>query len=63
MKLMLLLFTLFTVQGFWGDMMDDYYTHRRQGVNWMRLKALMGISEKVGPFPGRCKEWPPKINL
>ncbi|BCX46310.1 arylsulfatase [Haloferula helveola] len=23
--------------GFLGDMMDDYYTHRRGGVNWMRL--------------------------
>lgn len=23
-------------KGFLGDMMDDYYTHRRQGVNWMR---------------------------
>ncbi len=22
--------------GFLGDMMDDYYTHRRQGINWMR---------------------------
>jgi arylsulfatase A-like enzyme len=24
-------------KGFLGDMMDDYYHHRRQGVNWMRL--------------------------
>ena len=24
-------------KGFLGDMMDDYYTHRRDGVNWMRL--------------------------
>ena len=23
--------------GFLADMMDDYYTHRRGGVNWMRL--------------------------
>lgn len=23
-------------KGFVGDMMDDYYTHRRAGVNWMR---------------------------
>ena len=23
--------------GFLADMMDDYYTHRRMGVNWMRL--------------------------
>ncbi|GGK27380.1 N-acetylgalactosamine-6-sulfatase [Yeosuana aromativorans] len=23
-------------KGFLGDMMDDYYTHRRAGVNWMR---------------------------
>ena len=23
-------------KGFLGDMMDDYYTHRRDGVNWMR---------------------------
>ena len=23
-------------KGFLGDMMDDYYTHRRGGVNWMR---------------------------
>jgi len=23
--------------GFLGDMMDDYYTHLREGVNWMRL--------------------------
>ena len=23
--------------GFLADMMDDYYTHRRSGVNWMRL--------------------------
>jgi arylsulfatase A-like enzyme len=23
--------------GFLGDMMDDYYTHLRYGVNWMRL--------------------------
>ncbi|MFN3191291.1 MAG: sulfatase [Aureliella sp.] len=23
--------------GFLGDMMDDYYTHRRGGENWMRL--------------------------
>lgn len=22
--------------GFLGDMMDDYYTHRRGGINWMR---------------------------
>ena len=26
-------------KGFLGDMMDDYYTHRRQGVNWMRLNT------------------------
>ena len=25
--------------GFLGDMMDDYYTHRRQGQNYMRLNA------------------------
>ena len=24
-------------RGFLADMMDDYYTHRRGGVNWMRL--------------------------
>lgn len=24
-------------KGFLGDMMDDYYTHRRSGINWMRL--------------------------
>jgi len=23
-------------KGFVGDMMDDYYTHRRAGINWMR---------------------------
>jgi arylsulfatase A-like enzyme len=23
-------------KGFLGDMMDDYYTHRRDGINWMR---------------------------
>jgi arylsulfatase A-like enzyme len=23
-------------KGFLGDMMDDYYTHRRGGINWMR---------------------------
>ena len=23
-------------KGFVGDMMDDYYTHRRNGLNWMR---------------------------
>jgi len=23
-------------KGFLGDMMDDYYTHRREGINWMR---------------------------
>jgi len=23
-------------KGFLGDMMDDYYTHRRAGINWMR---------------------------
>ncbi len=23
-------------KGFVGDMMDDYYTHKREGVNWMR---------------------------
>jgi len=23
-------------KGFLGDMMDDYWTHRRRGVNWMR---------------------------
>jgi arylsulfatase A-like enzyme len=28
-------FALF--HGFLGDMMDDYYTHLRLGVNWMRL--------------------------
>jgi arylsulfatase A-like enzyme len=28
-------FALF--HGFLGDMMDDYYTHLRGGVNWMRL--------------------------
>lgn len=28
-------FTFF--HGFLADMMDDYYTHRRFGVNWMRL--------------------------
>src|SRR5262249_16931687 len=28
-------FNLF--HGFLGDMMDDYYTHLRLGVNWMRL--------------------------
>jgi len=28
-------FALF--HGFLADMMDDYYTHRRSGVNWMRL--------------------------
>jgi len=22
--------------GYLGDMMDDYYTHRREGINWMR---------------------------
>lgn len=24
-------------KGFLGDMMDDYYTHRRGGINWMRM--------------------------
>jgi arylsulfatase A-like enzyme/peptidoglycan/xylan/chitin deacetylase (PgdA/CDA1 family) len=24
-------------KGFLGDMMDDYFTHRRDGVNWMRF--------------------------
>ena len=23
-------------KGYLGDMMDDYYTHRRDGINWMR---------------------------
>ncbi|MFN5326590.1 MAG: sulfatase-like hydrolase/transferase [Bacteroidota bacterium] len=27
-------------KGFLGDMMDDYYTHRRGGINWMRLNEL-----------------------
>lgn len=27
-------------KGFLGDMMDDYYTHRRGGVNWMRFNEL-----------------------
>ncbi len=26
--------------GFLADMMDDYYTHRRGGVNWMRLNEM-----------------------
>ncbi|WJJ95719.1 sulfatase family protein [Algibacter luteus] len=26
-------------KGFVGDMMDDYYTHKRAGVNWMRENA------------------------
>jgi hypothetical protein len=60
MKLMLLLFTLFTVQGFWGDMMDDYYTHRRQGVNWMRLKALMEHIRKSGAIPWQMQRMAPK---
>ena len=25
--------------GFLGDMMDDYYTHRRHGINYMRLNS------------------------
>lgn len=27
-------------KGFLGDMMDDYYTHERAGVNWMRENSL-----------------------
>lgn len=27
------------VHGFHGDMMDDYYTHRRHGINYMRLNG------------------------
>ena len=27
-------------KGFVGDMMDDYYTHRRAGINWMRENNL-----------------------
>ncbi|MFN4976453.1 MAG: sulfatase-like hydrolase/transferase [Bacteroidota bacterium] len=27
-------------KGFLGDMMDDYYLHRRGGVNWMRFNEL-----------------------
>lgn len=26
-------------KGFVGDMMDDYYTHERGGVNWMRVNS------------------------
>lgn len=27
-------------KGFIGDMMDDYYTHKRGGINWMRENQL-----------------------
>lgn len=36
--------------GFLGDMMDDYYTHRRQGFNYMRLDR-----ETIDP-PGHATE-------
>jgi hypothetical protein len=28
-------------KGFLGDMMDDYYTHRRDGINWMRFNEAI----------------------
>ncbi|NBQ43558.1 MAG: hypothetical protein EBU23_14115, partial [Mycobacteriaceae bacterium] len=37
-------------KGFLGDMMDDYFTHRRDGVNWMRF------NEKVIDPPGHATD-------
>ncbi|MEY2586193.1 MAG: hypothetical protein RLY11_42, partial [Bacteroidota bacterium] len=37
-------------KGFLGDMMDDYFTHRRVGVNWMRF------NEKVIDPPGHATD-------
>ena len=35
--------------GFLGDMMDDYYSHRRGGINFMRLATKNGESRTIDP--------------
>ena len=35
--------------GFLGDMMDDYYTHLRGGINFMRLATKRGGSQQIAP--------------
>ncbi|MEN9885179.1 MAG: hypothetical protein RLZZ420_2396 [Bacteroidota bacterium] len=52
-------------KGFLGDMMDDYYHHRRQGVNWMRLS-----DQEIDPeghatelFTNWAIEWIEQSNL
>lgn len=34
-------------KGFLGDMMDDYYTHQRNGINWMRHNKDEILTEGV----------------
>ncbi|MFK7778354.1 MAG: sulfatase-like hydrolase/transferase [Gimesia sp.] len=42
-------------QGFLGDMMDDYYEHRRHGVNYMRLNQE--IIEPLGHATDLFTHW------
>jgi len=41
--------------GWLADMMDDYYTHRRGGVNWMRLNR--DVVDPVGHATDVFTEW------
>lgn len=46
-------------KGFLGDMMDDYYTHLRGGVNWMREneKEIEPIGHATDIFTGWTEEY------
>jgi arylsulfatase A-like enzyme len=46
-------------KGFLGDMMDDYYTHLRGGVNWMREngKEINPVGHATDIFTGWAEEY------